>query len=64
MNDDFGRIASLHPNEGNKYSLFVEALELDALVFFHASPKKNLRSIIKHGFKSSSDMGTGQLASV
>lgn len=64
MNVDCGRIEALQPNEDNNYSLFSETLELDAFVFFHASPKKNFDSIIKYGFKSSFDLGTGQLTSV
>lgn len=64
MNNECGKLESFQPIEENNYSLFAGALEHDTLVFFHVTPKKNLCSILKDGFKSSFDLGTGQLASV
>lgn len=64
MINECEKLESFQPTEDNNYSLFAGALEQDPLVFFHATPKNNLGSILKHGFKSSFDLGTGQLASV
>lgn len=64
MTNECGKLESFQPTEENNYSLFAEVLEQDTLVFFHATPNTNLDSILKHGFKSSFDLGTGQLASV
>ncbi|WP_145985909.1 hypothetical protein [Aquitalea magnusonii] len=40
-----------NPTERNGYCLFDDELERNPLVFFHATPKKNIESIINNGFK-------------
>lgn len=48
------------PKEENEFSLFDEALEIDPLVLFHATPMRNRDSIISNGFLTSIELQTGQ----
>ncbi|MDD5034033.1 MAG: hypothetical protein PHE55_04680 [Methylococcaceae bacterium] len=54
----------LTPTEENNYCLFQQELENNPLVLFHATPKRNLNSIISNGFRSAESLGTGGLGSV
>lgn len=64
MKNECVKLESIQPTEENHYSLFQEALEQDPQVFFHTTAKRNLEAIANQGFKSSLDLGSGQLASV
>lgn len=54
----------IEPTEANGYRLFPQELEDNQLVFFHATPKRHLDSIVENGFRSAESLGVGTLQSV
>ena len=54
----------IEPTEENGYCLFIDELENDPLVFFHAAPLRHKISIVEKGFHSAAILGVGELQSV
>ncbi|WP_144063040.1 hypothetical protein [Litchfieldella anticariensis] len=52
------------PAEANEYCMFIDELENDPLVFFHAAPLRHKSSIVEKGFQSAAILGVGELQSV
>lgn len=52
------------PTENNGYCVFEQCMEDDDQVFFHMTPAENKDAIIKNGFCSSKELGSGELISV